>query len=671
MTNSSHSSFRRLLLSRLLLLSIPVLLIGVFFTYKKARSALLETARQNITESAVKKGESINQSIEALRTILLTASNTVTLKLGTTIEQQIFVEQLTEQLPTEIQCVQLTDVLSREITASTCGKQTFGRIPVRFWPQQRNQTFLNPSQVYIKSILPGDSVSTTAKYVNLQQRSGQLELLLAVPVYNIEGKIRYVLCVKVALLKPEKVEPGSLTGYPVVINEQGTILAHPVAERVGRNIQQEKDAERLESLVKSALAGQQNFLHLFSFEKKSVELLAGYTSIPDPVTGSQNQRWIIVAFTRLDDALSQLTAIWQVLLFMTFALIAASGLATLYISYELARPLEKLRDYALKEKQMRSTGQIPQDFKIREINQLAVAFNGLVKQLKAWVEKFETAWKEAQTANQLKSEFLATISHELRTPLNGIIGCIRLVRDGYCDDREEEMELLQQADDAAIHLLDVIKDILDISKIEAGKLSLSIQPINLAHSLKEVISLQTVSMQQKGLELKIPQLHSEIIVEADPAKLRQVLINIVGNAVKFTESGSITISTRIESVKREETPNTSDPTLADQMVVVTVKDTGIGIDPAQQHKLFRAFAMVDGSTTRKYGGTGLGLAISRNLMELMGGNVSLSSEGKDKGTTVEIRIPLVKNGNEDHKSSDFSHHYEALSHPQIAATEGL
>jgi two-component system sensor histidine kinase BarA len=150
-----------------------------------------------------------------------------------------------------------------------------------------------------------------------------------------------------------------------------------------------------------------------------------------------------------------------------------------------------------------------------------------------------------------------------------------------------------------------------------------------------VIDLQTVPIRQKGLELDFPALKEPIAVYADPAKLRQVLLNVVCNATKFTDEGKIVIDLRIE------------PTTGSQngyrgaRVVITIRDTGIGIEPAQLPKLFRPFVMADGTTTRRFEGTGLGLAISRNFMELMGGNITLDSAGPDQGTTVEITLPMI------------------------------
>ena len=294
----------------------------------------------------------------------------------------------------------------------------------------------------------------------------------------------------------------------------------------------------------------------------------------------------------------------------------------------------------------------------------------MVSRLRAWGEEIVSAWKEAQAANQLKSEFLATTSHELRTPLNGIINCIRIVQDGYCDSKQEEREFLQQADDAAIHLLRIINDVLDISKIEAGKLSVNIETVNLRKILDEAIELHLATIERKELSLKTPAWQQDVYVTADPAKLKQVLINIVSNAVKFTDYGTISVELNDEFTPDKvgtevrdralashshrvtnrsfdleatfENKQHNESTVDSDRVLVTVEDTGIGIDPSQQDKLFNPFVMVDGSTTRKFGGTGLGLAISRNLMELMQGEISLYSAGEGKGTTVKIWIPLAE-----------------------------
>ncbi|MFM2311715.1 MAG: hypothetical protein RLZZ04_991 [Cyanobacteriota bacterium] len=676
-----QSSFRRILLSRILLVSVPVLLIGVYVTYRKARSAFLETARQNLTESAIRKGEIVKQSVEALENNLASASNAA-ITPANILKGELLITQLKEVLPTGVLCVQITDLKTSSIDASSCKESVDLRNST--WKKKKQQIFTSASQVDVKLLSASTSFAHNAEDSRENPSGRQLKLWLTAPVYDSSGNLRYALSVKSAILAQEITVPGSLEGYPVVIDQDGTILAHPFVQRVGRNVKQMPDAQRLTKLMENAIANKPDFLHLFYLETDGVELVAGYSSIPSPITNSKGEKWVILAVSPLDATLEPLKDIRQALVGMTLGLIGACSLATLYLSRELARPLEQIRDYSLKDEHLHSkVDRLPENFQIREFNQLSLSLNEMVSRLRAWGDEIITAWKQAQTANQLKSEFLATTSHELRTPLNGIINCIRVVQDGYCDSKEEEREFLQQADDAAIHLLGIINDVLDISKIEAGKLSVKIEPVNLHRILNEVVDLHQVSIQQKNLHLEMPVWGKDLYVMADMAKLKQVLINIVSNAVKFTDYGMvrITITTQLltndaefdnyqytlaskanyqrdveasinnislaekkiveQSItKEEDLSSLALPQVLNQYVLIMVEDTGIGIDPSQQHKLFNPFVMVDGSTTRKFGGTGLGLAISRNLMDLMQGTITLESPGIGKGTTVSISIPL-------------------------------
>jgi len=732
MAKPGQSSFRRILLSRLLLLSVPVLLAGVFVTYRKTRSALLETARHKITESAVIKGKDLQKEIALLQVNLMNASNSVALQSNSPEVEQRFIDYLAQQLPTQIQCVQLRyllptpeedepTALEKDATAprladpiSSCPNQLQHRVPVNFWPKQQTELLLDGSKIYVtvpifeeakttafggRSPLynpPEEEKGLITKGDNVKQNNptNQLQLLLSAPVYNSNGQLESVLTIQTRLLQQERSRWTTISGYTVVIDQEGIILSHPDSSQVGSFFGQEADGKRqISNLLNRAITSSPGSEHLFFWQEKKVqsisqwfkndltrvidgrlnpqeifsgntrkvELLAGYTAIDNPLTARLEQKWIVLAVTPLDRALVGLKGIKEILLYLTCGLIIANFLVILYVARDLARPVEKLRDYALNEalneSQLHPTDKIPQNFKIREFNQLSEALDGMIQRMRDWAEELETAWKEAQTANQLKNEFLANTSHELRTPLNGIIGCLRLVKDGFCDDREEEQDFLQRADDAAIHLLGIINDVLDLAKIEAGKLSVEMEPVNLRKLLNEVINLQALAIQQQGLEFNTSDIHEEIPVKADPAKFKQVLLNVVGNAVKFTDSGSITIRTRMEPAKG----NTSEEVATDKIteqklqtknlltnefVIITVKDTGIGIDLEQQKKLFRPFVMVDGSSTRKRGGTGLGLAISRSLIEMMGGNITLSSEGKGKGTTIEISLPLDLNSKE-------------------------
>ncbi|MEO1186764.1 MAG: histidine kinase dimerization/phospho-acceptor domain-containing protein, partial [Cyanobacteria bacterium J06636_27] len=292
---------------------------------------------------------------------------------------------------------------------------------------------------------------------SLKNQSSNLALNLSSPVYDTQGKLRYTLSMKSQLMHEKiKNNSGFLTSSTVVIAENGTILAHPIFQRVGTNIAEHTDGKKLQQIVKNAVSGKEESFDLF-FEKEGEQLLAGYTAINSPVDDN-NQKWVILAVTDLDNALVGLTEIKLILLVLAIGLIGATLLASLYVANYLARPVEKLRDYALNLHSEDTSFTVPHNLNIREFNQLTQALDQMVERLKAWAEELEIAWKDAKTANQSKSHFLATTSHELRNPLNVIINSIRLVRDDLCDDREEEKEFLKRADETAIHLLSIIND---------------------------------------------------------------------------------------------------------------------------------------------------------------------------------------------------------------------
>lgn len=251
----------------------------------------------------------------------------------------------------------------------------------------------------------------------------------------------------------------------------------------------------------------------------------------------------------------------------------------------------------------------------------------------------EEARCQAEEASRLKSEFLANTSHELRTPLNGMIGFLKLVLDGMADDPDEQEEFIEEAHKSAIHLLQLINDVLDIAKIEAGKMQIDMGPISLKELLSDLENFMRHQADQKGLafEILLPATRDDITVNGNYQRLLQVLINLVGNAIKFTHEGSVTISAEVKPQKVERQGKTWPG-----LVKISVADTGIGVSLEKQDRLFQSFSQVDGDRTRQYGGTGLGLAISQRLVEAMGGVVQFISMGEGLGSTVTFTAPLYQ-----------------------------
>jgi signal transduction histidine kinase/ActR/RegA family two-component response regulator len=249
--------------------------------------------------------------------------------------------------------------------------------------------------------------------------------------------------------------------------------------------------------------------------------------------------------------------------------------------------------------------------------------------------KLRHAKEAAEESARAKAIFLATMSHELRTPMNGVLGCTQLLQDTSLTDPQRQ--LLETMHRSAESLLVLVNDILDFSKIEAGKMSLEVADVEIRPLIDDVMTLTSEMAKKKGLTVQV-QMASDIpaVLRGDPVRLRQVLFNLVGNAVKFTEQGGIHVSVKTVPCNQKN---------SDAIVLYwMVKDTGIGITPDQQARLFGAYAQAEASTARRFGGTGLGLMICCQLVELMGGAMMVESkpgEGSSFSYTTSL-LPAIQ-----------------------------
>jgi signal transduction histidine kinase len=264
----------------------------------------------------------------------------------------------------------------------------------------------------------------------------------------------------------------------------------------------------------------------------------------------------------------------------------------------------------------------------RERNRAEEELKKYAEQLEAQAGELAQAKEAAESTDRLKSTFLASMSHELRTPLNSIIGFTGVILQGMAGDvNKEQRKQLTMVENSASHLLSLINDVLDISKVEAGKVELSLEEFRLDDIAGEVVETLSPAVNEKGLEL-VTEVPDGVMLFSDRRRMKQVLMNLAGNAVKFTDQGNVTIAARVPG---------------DENLEIRVTDTGIGIKKEHMDKLFQPFPQIDVSLTKRHEGTGLGLHLSKKLVTLLGGDISAKSE-YGRGSEFTFTIPLKYQG---------------------------
>ena len=486
--------------------------------------------------------------------------------------------------------------------------------------------------------------------------SGQLLITLAQPIVNPDGVAVGVVGADLflkALTERLQAQKISEHGVAMLIDEQGFLVASSTHEDLFTNqagkLQRLRPGEStnpimrqayaavqgLQSSQKSSGSGEALELRQYLNTTQGEKLIAAMR----PFGQSHGLQWRMIIAAPDSDFAGETRRSIQQSVYVTIGVLLLGALAATLFAYSLSRRFARLTQAAADL----GRGEIPvvqRTAKIAEVRTLSMAMHSsameihskrseieqqalalrdanehLEERVEMRTRELEVSREDALAAARAKASFLATMSHEIRTPLNGVVGMTSLLADTPLN--LEQRDFLHTMQVSSDQLLGVINDVLDFSKIESGKLDLENEPLNLPTTVEEACDIASARAREKHLKLVVDIADDvPVWVCGDVTRLRQVLLNFVNNAIKFTEHGQITVSVNLLRESRGDQP---------AKIEFRVKDTGIGIRLERQSAMFQSFSQVDASTARRYGGTGLGLAICKRLAEIMGGDVGLES----------------------------------------------
>jgi len=463
------------------------------------------------------------------------------------------------------------------------------------------------------------------------------------PVYNSQKQLEGVL---IAALRLDSIGQflNSLkigkSGQTFIIERNGTLLATSTPEKPFRTQNGKKELFKViessdavtQTTAKYLESHFQNLQQITKAQQINVEINGQHKFLKVlPFQDGKGLDWLIVVVLPEADFMEQIHASNRTTMLLCLAALAMATVLGIFTSRWIIKPILKLKDAAI----ALSEGQFDKNVKLDrsdELGVLAAAFNSMAAQLQASFTALETKNTELQRLDKLKDEFLANTSHELRTPLNGIIGIADSLIDGATGQLPETTIFnLALISSSGKRLSSLINDLLDFSQLKHKTIQLQIKPVGMREIVSVILTLSQPLVGKKKLQL-INSVAPELpTIAADENRLQQILYNLIGNAIKFTESGTVEISAELVTGNAQSPPNSQ--------LAITVSDTGIGIAEDKLERIFESFEQADGSTAREYGGTGLGLTVAQQLVELHGGKIWVSST-VGVGTKFTFTLPV-------------------------------